>query len=460
MAGDIPEVNWATYSLASKYQMMHAGPGSAAVAPAARTLGVLAPAFGESSDVIQAALRGTGVEWQGQAATAFAAKMTQAAEWAQHSGQTSKAGGDQVQSYATSYDTTRNKIPSPVELGENSFLGKVADGAGHALDDSFGSTFGVQSDYAKRVAANQAADATANRALTEHVTLTRQAVASFPDTQPVPPLGNAGATATLTGTAHGGVGPGAGGGGVGAGGGAGAPAGGGAGAGGAGSPGGSAGGGVGGVGGAAEPTPTHGAGWTPVSPPPGIGAGAGAGVPPGTADGGGAGWGGVPGSGSPGGGWDGSGSRGGFGAGSGGAGPGGGGSGGSGLGGSGLGGSGVGGLGGSGVGGLGGGSGLAPRVGPGFGGAGHGGVGSGGPGSGGSGVPGRPPLAGAGGFGGGGPGAGLGGMSPMGGGFGGGAGGEDHEHRNNVFVPSDEPFVVEEGDDVVPPVLGVPGGQW
>src|SRR5882757_344426 len=197
MAGDIPEVNWATYSLATKYQMMHAGPGSAAVAPAARTLGVLAPAFSESSDVIQAALRGTGVEWQGQAATAFAAKMTQAAEWAQHSGQTSKAGGDQVQSYATSYDTTRNKIPSPVEVGENSFLGKVADGAGHALDDSFGSTFGVQSDYARRVAANQAADAVANQALTEHVTLTRQAVASFPDTQPAPPIGTATASTTL-----------------------------------------------------------------------------------------------------------------------------------------------------------------------------------------------------------------------------------------------------------------------
>ena len=452
MAGDIPEVNWATYSLASKYQMMHAGPGSAAVAPAARTLGVLAPAFSESSDVIQAALRGTGVEWQGQAATAFAAKMTQAAEWAQHSGRTSKAGGDQVQSYATSYDTTRNKIPSPVEVGENSFLGKVADGAGRALDDSFGSTFGVQSDYAKRVAANQAADAVANQALTEHVTLTRQAVASFPDTQPVPPPSTA--TATLHGTAHGGVGhggagPGAGGGGTGAG----DPAGGGAGVGG-----GSAGGGGGSGGGAGRlpgPTPTRSAGWTPVSPPPGIGAGGGAGALPGAADGGGAGWGGAAGPASTGGGWDGSGPRGGSGSGPG--------SGGSGLGGSGLGGPGGGGLGGSGVGGLGGGSGLAPRGGPGFGGSGGGGTGGGG-----SVLAGRPPMAGAGGFGGagpggaGGPGAGLGGMSPMGGGFGGGAGvgDSDHEHRNNVFIPSDEPFVVDEGDDVVPPVLGVPGGQW
>ncbi|HEX4362074.1 MAG TPA: PPE domain-containing protein, partial [Pseudonocardia sp.] len=436
--------------------MMHAGPGSAAVAPAARTLGVLAPAFSESSDVIQAALRGTGVEWQGQAATAFAAKMTQAAEWAQHSGRTSKAGGDQVQTYATSYDTTRNKIPSPVEVGENSFLGKVADGAGHVLDDSFGSTFGVQSDYARRVAANQAADAVANQALTEHVTLTRQAVASFPDTQPAPPIGTAAASATLHGAAHGGVGPGgapvgAGGGGSGAVGGV--PAGGG----GAGAGGGSA-GGSGGVGGGAgrvpaEPTPTHSAGWTPVTPAPGSGAGGGAGALLGATDGGGAGWGGQSGPLSTGVDGDGSGSRGGLGAGSGGSGGAGGGYSGSG----GFGGSGAGGLGG----GLGGGSGLRPR-----GGAGVGGVGSG-PGGGGAG---RSPLPGAGGFGGsgfggsgaGGPGGGMGGMSPMGGGFGGagGAGDSDHEHRNNVFIPSDEPFVVEEGDDVVPPVLGVPGGQW
>jgi len=52
---------------------------------------------------------------------------------------------------------------------------------------------------------------------------------------------------------------------------------------------------------------------------------------------------------------------------------------------------------------------------------------------------------------------GLGGLSPMGGA---GQRGQDQEHRNNVFIPSDEPFVVDEGDDVVPPVLGVPGGQW
>jgi hypothetical protein len=48
-------------------------------------------------------------------------------------------------------------------------------------------------------------------------------------------------------------------------------------------------------------------------------------------------------------------------------------------------------------------------------------------------------------------------MSPMMGGAG-GLGGGDRQHRNTVFIPSDEPFVVE-FDDVAPPVLGVSGGD-
>jgi hypothetical protein len=35
----------------------------------------------------------------------------------------------------------------------------------------------------------------------------------------------------------------------------------------------------------------------------------------------------------------------------------------------------------------------------------------------------------------------------------------EREHRNSVFLPSDEPFVVQDGDDVVPPVLGQEGDQ-
>jgi hypothetical protein len=44
----------------------------------------------------------------------------------------------------------------------------------------------------------------------------------------------------------------------------------------------------------------------------------------------------------------------------------------------------------------------------------------------------------------------MGGGMPMGGP---GAGGQDRAHRNTTFIPSDEPYVVDLDDDVVPAVL-------
>jgi hypothetical protein len=41
-------------------------------------------------------------------------------------------------------------------------------------------------------------------------------------------------------------------------------------------------------------------------------------------------------------------------------------------------------------------------------------------------------------------------MSPL---VGPAAGVTEHEHRNSVFLPSDEPFVVDLDDQVVPPVI-------
>jgi len=51
---------------------------------------------------------------------------------------------------------------------------------------------------------------------------------------------------------------------------------------------------------------------------------------------------------------------------------------------------------------------------------------------------------------------GMAGMPPMMGGA--GLRGQELEHHNNVFIPSDEPFAVD-ADDLVPPVLGEPGAQ-
>jgi len=435
VAAEIPHVNWAFFTLDQKFDMMHAMSGSAAVEPASRALGILAPAFAESGDNIQAALRGTGVQWRGRAATAFTATMLQAADWAQRTGQIGKVGGAQVGSYGSSFDSARSQIPSKDESGANSFLGELADNTGQALQDSFGSTFGVQSDYAKRVAKYRALDAVANQALAAHETLTRHAVASFPDTQLAPAVTSPAATSSLSSHGPGGAGhigggteasgPGPSVGGTRAGG---APAGtgapidgtghagtghggtghGGTGRGGTGRGGTGRGGtGRGGTGhdGAGHPfgsTPTNSAGWTPIAPPGGTGGLSGTGSPVAAPDVGGPGL--APPLGPlPGGGTSWQPSR----------------------------------LGADAAGG----SVLSPR---------------------GAAEPAGRPGLGAPGFGAGEPAGGRGmggpgGMPPIGG-AGAGARGDGREHRNNVFIPSDEPFTVHH-DDVVPAVLGTPGAE-
>jgi hypothetical protein len=52
---------------------------------------------------------------------------------------------------------------------------------------------------------------------------------------------------------------------------------------------------------------------------------------------------------------------------------------------------------------------------------------------------------------------GAGGYGPMMGGGPAGAGGRGGEHRNHVFIPSDEPFAVPLGDDTTEAVIG--GGE-
>jgi hypothetical protein len=49
MADEIPRVNWPAFSLEQKSDWVHEGLGSGGVAPAAHSLGALAPRFAASS---------------------------------------------------------------------------------------------------------------------------------------------------------------------------------------------------------------------------------------------------------------------------------------------------------------------------------------------------------------------------------------------------------------------------
>jgi hypothetical protein len=400
--------------LAQKHQWMHTGKGIAATQSAAEALGQLVPKFAEHATALQAGMQKLGIAWSGEAATAATTKLQQAASWAEQAGHTSTAGHASVQTYGDSFANTVPRIPEPKPEPDTGAWGNIED------------FFDMQQDKWDNLAENQKNDRLAVDALDRHERTTREAANSFPD-QLDPQFHTAEADVTQSAAAGPAPGAGAPGGahsvGVAtpgaAGGAAMTPSGAGTGGAGAASPGaagGSTGGGAAGAGGASAPGATP-PSWTPLTPAPARAGDAGMGS---------------------------------AGHGTGGRGPR-------------TGGLGTGGLG---SGEPGSGRPLTPRplsppvgggLGPGSSGGGLGRLGDappaarGGtalPGAGATGAapPAEPGVAG------GRPGSpGAGGM-PMGG-MGGGMGSQQREHRNNVFVPSDEPFAVALGDDVVPPVL-------
>jgi len=383
-----------TFGLQTLYDQVHNGLGTATtVEPAISGLGKLAPVIGGSSGRIQAALRGTGVTWQGQAAVATASALQRVGQWADRAAQSAGTGGGKVQNYADSFVDLKSKVHKPEPVPPLTSWG------------SFWDQFGTMSDHAKAIQRNQQDATAAYQALAAHEQNTHAGVAGFPDVGQAPPITNpagAGASSTLH-HPGGGPAPGGGSGGAPAAGTAPeAPGGGGDGA----APGGHPGGGSGTPGAPTHLPTTNPTNWTPITPPaganPGLPTG---GSPPGLPPTGGPGLGGAP---PPMGPLPGDATR--FHT------PGGGRN-----------------------------SGLWQRPLVSRGGSGESlGRPVGGPGPfgepGGFGAAGRP-LAGMG---------GLGGLSPMGGA---GQRGQDQEHRNNVFIPSDEPFAVWQ-DDVVPAVLG------
>jgi hypothetical protein len=460
---EIPCFYYDSIPLEQKYQWMRSGPGGAASIGFGDGLAQLAADFNASDANIGRNLlqRRLGTEWRGQAATAATEALNRAAAAIAANAVPSTTGRDSSHQYGDSFNATKNAIQPVPDAGQNSWWGRQADAAGASLNDTFGSTFGVQSDYSKRLAAYRAADQAANDALVRHETTTRTVLTAYQNAI-TGQVAAVGPKAVPGATPHGAAGgPGA----VGSG------------AARAGSKAGDAGAGTGGRGAAggqhgadpgagaaasapptlpstaapsttapataAPPTPaptTAPAGFAPLNPPGGgslmpgpsggfvpTGPGSGAGSPPPSS---------IPPPLPPlGGGYGGPGGYGGAGAdrhdGPGGARPSG----------TGYGGAGYGGAGGEhGGAGSGGGRPLSPR---------------------GGGLPSGEPV---GRFAGGGPAEGAGraggpagmaggGMGGMGGGMGGH--GQEREHRNSVFIPDDEPFRVE-FDDVTPSVIGLP----
>lgn len=190
MAG-IGEYLYDSWPLAQKYAWMRIGAGPAGAIMFGDDLRALANRFDVSGGTIGWNLteRGLGTGWHGAAATAAGGAFGRAAAALDGIARTGGRGGETAHRYGDSFTAARNAVPEPVEVGENSFWGRQADELGASLDDSVGSSFGIQSDYQARLVAHHEADRIANDVLKRHEQATREALAAFTvaDTEPAPP---------------------------------------------------------------------------------------------------------------------------------------------------------------------------------------------------------------------------------------------------------------------------------
>jgi hypothetical protein len=208
----IPEFSYDDKPLAVKFQWMQAGPGPASAIEFGTAMASLAADFENSDAIIGRNLiqRHLGDGWQGRASTAANGSLSRAAAAIAANARVGWAGGDSSHRYGDSFTATRNAIHNEPAAGQNSWWGRRADDVGDALHDTFDTTFGVQSDYRARLAAYKAADDTANDALRRHEATAREALTAYQiaatPQQPAAPGGapnsSSGHNPTPAGTSH------------------------------------------------------------------------------------------------------------------------------------------------------------------------------------------------------------------------------------------------------------------
>jgi hypothetical protein len=189
-ADDIGDYRWEGIPLAEKHGWMLTGQGAAAVHPAVAALREMSARLTASEQTVRRKLAELGVTWSGTASRAAASATDRLAEWVGGVGRATAAGQGNVDNYGTSFSTMKSAIPPPGE-GAGGVLGLgVADAV-----DGFGALVGAQTDFGRQVRAYQAADQQANAALDAHREATRHALWTFPvaDAPPGAPAGSAAA---------------------------------------------------------------------------------------------------------------------------------------------------------------------------------------------------------------------------------------------------------------------------
>jgi hypothetical protein len=184
MAG-IGHYNYAGFPLVEKHGWFQSGPGAVAAMQVGDSLKRIAARMDVSDATIGAGFieRKLGTSWEGNAAKAASGAFDRAAAVLASLSTSSLSGGGTAQQFGDSFNVTKNAIPTPpppvgvnstVGAGVDSFVDTVRSDTGQDL-----SVIGIQSDYRARLVANQNAEHAANDALQRHENTTRDVLDGY-----------------------------------------------------------------------------------------------------------------------------------------------------------------------------------------------------------------------------------------------------------------------------------------
>ncbi len=191
---EIPRLNYEAVPLETKFGWMRGGDRAARCFTAGDGLRRIASRLADSDLIVGDNLtRRLGLGWQGSAAGAAGESLGRTAASLAATGSSAGSGGGAMRGYGDSFVAASNAIPEPVVIGQNSFWGEQADDIGRAARHHVGTDFGIQSDFTRRLAEYRAADQAATEALRRHEDATRQSLALYAATVVDPAGGSSGA---------------------------------------------------------------------------------------------------------------------------------------------------------------------------------------------------------------------------------------------------------------------------
>jgi hypothetical protein len=169
------------FSLSTKFGWMQTGVGAAAVDSGHAYLDAMARTYAESDSHLRTQLGRLGVTWTGQAAEAASGGISRLADYARAAGETSTDGTARLGDYGRSFADMKPHIQY-YDPGRNSTGGRLLDGL---MGDAAG-WLDIQSDYRRRLQVQRQYDQRANDALYAHQSATQRLLADFPAGDPAP----------------------------------------------------------------------------------------------------------------------------------------------------------------------------------------------------------------------------------------------------------------------------------